>query len=367
MFDAQIATRVPKASSIRDIKDLHMRVDREGAMGAPAPSLPDGWCRPLHGLGFRYDYDINIARGGWEYYALGTGLGIIVTDMVATAPIPRRHDMTGHLVLSAVVDGVIPLHHVQGTEAVVPMSHGFCTLYGLSEGDGLDTLYEPGRHLRWLSIVIERERFFEATGLDAEDIPADIADFLLHGVSLAPRNIPMPHQVSLVVQQLLQCPFDRSLRSAYLRVKTLELIFHLFATITKPADETLSDGLAPSDIAKLEMAMRLIRSNISGPFSVTELGTRVGLLRRRLQSGFRLLYGDTVCNVRDRLRMELALELVNDSSMSMIEIAMETGYEHPASFSRAFRSSYGMSPIMARQAARASLVGRRRRDKAALR
>ncbi|WP_157218353.1 helix-turn-helix transcriptional regulator [Flavisphingomonas formosensis] len=363
MVEMQNAGRVPKARSIRDIKELHRRVRQMEAADTPSSSLPDGWCRPLHGLGFRYDYDINIARGGWEYYALGTGLGMIVTDMVAATPIPRRHDMNGHLVLSAMVDGVIPLSHARGTDAVGPMAHGFCTLYGLSEGDELETLYEPGKHLRWLSIVVERELFFEATGLDAADIPTDIAEFLCNGVSLSPRNVPISHQASLAIQQLLQCPFDRSLRGAYLRVKTLELIFHLFATIMTPPEESATDILTPADIAKLDTAMRIIRSNLSGPLSVTELCTCVGLTRRRLQLGFRQIYGDTVCNVRDRLRMELAFELVNDSSMSMIEIAMEAGYDHPASFSRAFRSAFGMSPIMARQAARESLVERRRRDR----
>jgi transcriptional regulator GlxA family with amidase domain len=40
--------------------------------------------------------------------------------------------------------------------------------------------------------------------------------------------------------------------------------------------------------------------------------------------------------------MELALDLIRDSTMTMIEIALETGYHHPASFTKASKSAFGI-------------------------
>jgi transcriptional regulator GlxA family with amidase domain len=116
-------------------------------------------------------------------------------------------------------------------------------------------------------------------------------------------------------------------------------------------------------LRKLQKAMQLLRTSLQHPPSVDALARQVGLSRRRLQQGFRLIYGRTVCDIRDTLRMGLAHELVVDSTMPMIEIAMETGYEHPASFTRAFRAAFGSPPIAIRRSMRANrIAGRRRRD-----
>ena len=53
----------------------------------------------------------------------------------------------------------------------------------------------------------------------------------------------------------------------------------------------------------------------------------------------------------DKARMKHALHLVRSSDMSMIEIALETGYEHHASFTRAFRAAFGMTPVHTRRMA----------------
>ena len=80
--------------------------------------------------------------------------------------------------------------------------------------------------------------------------------------------------------------------------------------------------------------------------------------------GFRLVYGDTVGQIRDRIRMEHALELLRSSRMSVVEIALESGYHSPASFTRAFKASFGISPgRMRREGFQSQMLGKlARRD-----
>jgi hypothetical protein len=187
------------------------------------PEARDGWCRPAGSNGFRFDYDINIARGGWEYHEVGGGLTVILTDMVARAPTPRRHHMPDHVVMSIVVEGAIPLAGPQPGETCDTMSRGFCTLYGLDESEWLETVYPAGEHLRWLTVLIERDRFSEVTGIDTAELPQALRDFV-EGLSvLPPRNVPAVSQALMTAAQMMSCPFDGTMRTAYLRSKALEL------------------------------------------------------------------------------------------------------------------------------------------------
>ena len=360
MADTEFRARMPAERSIQDIKQMnHCLRDATPVLA----QVHDGWPKPVGDAGFRYDYDINIARGGWEFHELGAGLSVIITDMVASMPTPRRHHMTDHLVMSIVIDGVIPFADPRGSGSADPMSRGFCTVYGLYEGSAVETLYEPGKHLRWLTIAIECERFREATGIDPDELPHDLGDFLAGLAELPARRVPVTHPaVSLAAHHLLECPYGGSFRGAYMRSKVMELICHVLAAMTDPAQVHAGERLSSVDIGKLEQAMHKVRADLQAPIRVDDLASEVGLSRRRLQHGFRQLFGDTVCNVRDRLRMELALDLVVDSTMSMIEIAMETGYEHPASFTRAFKATFAASPVATRNAAQAGRLARRRRD-----
>ncbi|MBY8826204.1 helix-turn-helix transcriptional regulator [Sphingomonas colocasiae] len=361
MTNPNFPPRTPATRSIQDMKRMFRSAHDTGVR---TPGADDGWFKPLGEAGFRYDYDINVARGGWEFHELGNGLSLIVTDMVAVMPTPRSHRMTDHLVMSIVVDGVIPFADPGGTTPADPMTRGFCTVYGLREGGAVETFYEPGKHLRWISIVIDCEHFRDATGIDPRALPQDMRAFL-DGDELRARHVPVTHPaVSLAAVHLLECPYDGMFRTAYMRAKASELICHVLAAMTDAAHVHLGERLSAADLRRLEKAMQILRANPQAPVRVDDLAGMVGMSRRRLQHGFRQLYGETVCNVRDRLRMDLALDLVIDSDMPMIEIALETGYEHPASFTRAFKSTFAASPIAARNAARAGRFARRRQEAA---
>ncbi len=358
MADIDVNRRAPVTRNIQDMKRMQQSIHVNGTGG---PAIGGGWFKPLGESGFRYEYDLNIAAGGWEFHELGNGLHLILTDMVATMPTPRRHDITDHLVMSVIVDGVIPFADPCSPRPADPMTRGFCTMYGLREGSAVETFYEPGKHLRWVSIVVECERFQEATGIDPAALPYDLRAFLSGQGELRARNVPVTlPAATLAALQILECPYDGTFRSAFVRAKGVELACHVLAAMTDPAQFYTGERLSAEDLRKLESAMKMLRNTLQTPMRVDDLAEEVGLTRRRLQEGFRQLYGDTVCNIRDRLRMNLALDLVTDSSLSMIEIAMEAGYEHPASFTRAFKSTFAAAPIAVRNASQAGRVARRR-------
>jgi AraC-like DNA-binding protein len=323
---------------------------------SPTLRCYDGWRHPLlGGVGFRHDYDAEVARGGWEFYLLGRGLSLAIVDFVACRSIPRRHGYGDHLVLSAVLEGTS--HIVAPGGAVGDLLHGYCTVYGMEKDAQFELIYEPGKAFKWVSVFIERSAFCSATGLEMQDLPADISEFLINGSRLPHRNIPLSSAASMVATQILQCAFEGGFRRAFLTAKSLELACNILHMLSSGGSAELGRMLLrDDDYPRLAHARQLLEKNLETPPNVSELAAAAGLTRQKLQLGFRLLYGDTVGQIRDKLRMEHALTLVRESPLPLIEVALDCGYEHAASFTRAFKATYGVSPARVRRVARESVL-----------
>lgn len=316
-----------------------------------AERLPDGWREPiLDDAGYRCVYDKRFATGEWEFRQLQDGLWLITVDMVAQQPLFRRHSFGRKLVLTAVLNGGVEISGSQGLDG--ELSNGCCTVYGMDHGEGFETVYERGQSLRWVSIIIDRDLLFEATGLGPQDVPDAINQFVSGTARVPYRNIMLSPNAYYVATQLLECGMQAGYRRAYLSAKALEFVYLMLqefgAAHSCDADRMT---LSPKERAKVKRAMRYLKASLDEPPNIAELAYAVDMTRQKLQFGFRHLYGDTVGSVRDKLRAEHALELVKNSSKSMIEIALEIGYGHPPSFTRAFKAAFGVSPIQMRRMA----------------
>ncbi|MCU0919192.1 MAG: AraC family transcriptional regulator [Burkholderiaceae bacterium] len=105
------------------------------------------------------------------------------------------------------------------------------------------------------------------------------------------------------------------------------------------------DG-AQAVAAKGEAAMRALM-----PFAdcgreevarLTQLSQRT--LQRRLSEA-----GTSFQELRDRVRADIALKYLQQSSLQAAQIAEILGYSEPAAFTRAFRRQHGMTPSAARR------------------
>lgn len=86
------------------------------------------------------------------------------------------------------------------------------------------------------------------------------------------------------------------------------------------------------------------------PFAAELMGTSPRSLQRRLRES-----GRTYSQVVQDARFEIARELLAETSVKMIDVAMMTGYENPQHFSRAFRRLSGMTPTTYRRSISSSV------------
>jgi AraC-like DNA-binding protein len=106
--------------------------------------------------------------------------------------------------------------------------------------------------------------------------------------------------------------------------------------------------------AQIGAAVRLIHSDPTRPWTVTELAARVALSRSAFSSRFRALAGESPMRYVARFRLARAAELLRAGDASLATIARASGYRSEASFSRAFQRWFGTTPGHYRRRARAS-------------
>ena len=108
-------------------------------------------------------------------------------------------------------------------------------------------------------------------------------------------------------------------------------------------------------------ALQLIHEQPDRPWTLDELGQRVGLGRSTFSARFTRLVGQSMYRYLIARRMEEAAFLLESSRDGIARIAIRVGYETAAAFSKVFLRHHGLSPGRYRAVRRAG-DGRRQGD-----
>ncbi|MGN6550955.1 MAG: GlxA family transcriptional regulator [Pararhizobium sp.] len=100
------------------------------------------------------------------------------------------------------------------------------------------------------------------------------------------------------------------------------------------------DGYDP----RLAAAVRMMEASIDAPLTIAAIARRGGITTRTLETLFVKAIGESPGAYFLRLRLSAARRLVRDSRIPLADVAARTGFSSAASFSRAFRKTFGASP-----------------------
>jgi len=106
---------------------------------------------------------------------------------------------------------------------------------------------------------------------------------------------------------------------------------------------TSTDIVAVSD-SHVARALNFIRGNCRRPLYVAEVARSAGLSRRVLEKRFRAALSRTINGQIRRNRVDIIMKTLTDSSMTISEIALATGFSDAAHIARYFKSQTGISP-----------------------
>lgn len=113
-------------------------------------------------------------------------------------------------------------------------------------------------------------------------------------------------------------------------------------------------GISPLSERQQRLVGAYIQAHLPSGLSVGELARLVELSPDHFSRRFWVTHGISPMKLVARIRMERARELAESSSLSIAEVAMETGFRNSAHFSRAFKNFWNQTPTeLRRQACRA--------------
>jgi AraC-like DNA-binding protein len=98
-------------------------------------------------------------------------------------------------------------------------------------------------------------------------------------------------------------------------------------------------------------ALALLHEEPEHPWTIDELGQRVGLSRSALHERFLRFLGEPPMHSLANWRIQVGSRLLRESGRTVAHIALAVGYEAEAAFSRAFKRLVGTPPAAWRRAA----------------
>lgn len=104
---------------------------------------------------------------------------------------------------------------------------------------------------------------------------------------------------------------------------------------------------------KVLEVMRAMYQNIEHPLSLEELAERANVSRRQIERQFKTLLGESPAVTYRNIRLDRARALLMETDLSVMQVAMASGFNSDAVFSRHFRLRFDETPYGTRRKKRA--------------
>jgi len=103
------------------------------------------------------------------------------------------------------------------------------------------------------------------------------------------------------------------------------------------------------DMPALERAKEIIEKNLTDHWSLVLLASKAGINEFKLKIGFRELYQTTPYQYLVGLRLRKAKDLLENTDLTIQEVADRVGFDSYRGFSKAFKKNYGILPTKYRE------------------
>ena len=169
-------------------------------------------------------------------------------------------------------------------------------------------------------------------GVDNDEASCELCDPMLSSI------IPVHDQVGYQAAQLL----DELMAGGSCHEQ--ELLLEPTEVVVRRSTDVLA--VEDRDVAA---AMRFIRDNASQPIGVQHVAKHVSLSRSTLNRKFRQVFERSVHDEILRVRLDRAIELLNETDLPLATVAERAGFRHREYFGAVFKAKVGMTPNQYRQ------------------
>jgi AraC family transcriptional activator of pyochelin receptor len=287
-------------------------------------------------------------RGSDQYIALRNGLHLEVCDYElwedVTISSPHGSEISpDHPCVSFVVSGTVRTIHHGLTDYIFEVP-GKNYLEFVRESKETEDWSKGDRILK-VRVGIQTEALRKMSGESVSALPKELR-LLVEEQEVPPsyRLETTTPEMQVILQQILNCPYQDWTRQFYLESKALELLILWLAQTTERNKAPELCKLSLSDIDCIHQARDILTNRLKQPPSLLELARQVGLNDRKLKQGFRQVFGTTVFGYLYDYRMQQAQQLLIAGQTNVKETAQLVGYASQSAFNAAFKKKFGVNP-----------------------
>lgn len=158
-------------------------------------------------------------------------------------------------------------------------------------------------------------------------------------------HLNITHDMREKINDVLHNRFNGPLREDFLKIKSVGILIRCL----EHSQRHFHTGLHKTDIEKIRWVHTRIVNDIRSSGTVRLLAGEAGIDERKLEQGFKILYGATVHHFLLNERMKKAVALLRDTLIPIGQVAVSVGYNKVRVFSDTFRRKYGYTPAMLRK------------------
>ncbi len=158
------------------------------------------------------------------------------------------------------------------------------------------------------------------------------------------QRLPITADIKLLARQIDKCPYQGDVRQLYLEAKALEMLALVFASLDESRITRNHTPLSTYEISRIYDVKERLSANMQDIPSLRELAHAVGLNEKKLNAGFKQLFGMTVFAWLRQQRLQYAAQLLEEGKKSIKEITALVGFKHVPDFSTAFKTKFGVTP-----------------------
>lgn len=129
----------------------------------------------------------------------------------------------------------------------------------------------------------------------------------------------------------------------YLKVKFQELFLYL-TTVKNNASYSDRQYFVKNNIEIAKKINAYVLQNYNSTLTYEKLSEKFHMKITTMKNCYKSVYGETINDTIIKKRLEVAANLLKDSSLSITGIALQVGYTDHSKFSNAFRKKYNITP-----------------------
>lgn len=205
-----------------------------------------------------------------------------------------------------------------------------------------EQVFAPTPPLRYALIQMTPALLAGTFGLSFDTLMA-AASRLDGGRDPAILSRPADQMIRSVASTIMACPLEGVTRDLYLIGKGFELAALAIEQFLPSTSLPRGGALPLGEVERLQAARQILLERYREPPSLAALAREVGLNVRKLNLGFRRLFGMTPHAFLQEHRLQVAYQQIAGGDFNISQVAYGVGYA-PAHFATIFRKRFGVSP-----------------------